>query len=152
MDNFDEQLRVRMERLEESLPVGESGAPVARRRPMRLSLGTAIGIAAATLLAGVVAGATVVSNGVQGHPGLFSPGGVFACTQIQQMSPQQAGVALGELGYDITWQIENRDDGSYSQSSQAPADGYIIEGVLDGSRLLLVVERGQSATPGRGSC
>lgn len=146
MDDFDNELRSRLSRMEARLPV--QGAPSSPRMkmPMRLSAGVAGGLAALTLLAGAVAGATISSQ-VRGHPGLFAPGGVFYCTQIRQLSPPQAEAALEKLGYIVTWQIEDRSDGSSVQTPTAPAAGYIIEGVLEDAELILVVEVGDGAAP-----
>lgn len=147
MDDFDKRLRSRLERLESTLPVGQTSSARPKRTPLRLSLGVASAIAAVALLAGAVAGATVVSEGVRGYPGLFALGGPFHCTRIQQMAPPQAEAALNELGYDVTWQVEDRGLGTSVQTPTAPPDGYIIEGVLHGANLLLVVERGEGAVP-----
>lgn len=147
MDDFDDRLRTRLERLEMTLPVSQTTSARPTRVPFRLSLGVVSGIAAVALLAGAVAGATVVSESVRGHPGLFAPGGPFQCTRIRQMSPPQAEAVLEDLGYDVTWQVEDRGLGTSEQKPTAPPDGYIIEGVLDGANLLLVVERGEGAEP-----
>jgi hypothetical protein len=155
-DPFDDKLRQRISRLEQSIPIrepGESGYP---RRSLRLSLATSLAVSALLVLAGVVAGAavgaTVVSNGVQARPGLLAPSGTFYCTQIPRMAPDRAGVALADLGYTITWQVEDRDTGTSKQTDTAPTDGYIVDGVLDGHHLLLVVERGSGAHPSVQTC
>jgi hypothetical protein len=151
-NRFDDKMRHRLSRLEDSIPVGGPSGRRPARRPLRISVSAVFGIAAACLLAGAVAGATVVSSGVQSQPGLFAPGGIFACTQIREMSPQQAGGALAELGYDVTWQVEDRDSGSSQPTAEAPKDGFIVEGVLDGSQLLLVVARGAGVQPVPSTC
>jgi hypothetical protein len=95
----------------------------------------------------------MASGPVQGHQGLFGVGGAFNCTDIQVMEPDRAGAALAELGYDVIWQVEDRDAGTSQQTTEAPSDGYIVEGVLLEDKLLLVVERGAIATPsGRTGC
>ena len=147
MDEFDSGLRTRLERLEQTLPTKQTMSAGWRRGPLRLSLAAAGGLAAVGILAGVVAGATVVSDQVHGHPGLFAPGGTFYCTNIRQMSPPEAERALAQLGYVVTWQVEDRSLGSSEQTTTPPSDGYIIEGVLDGKDLVLVVERGEGAAP-----
>jgi hypothetical protein len=147
MDEFDEQLRARLERLEATLPLGRPVPSHAKRPEIRLTAGVVSGIAAVAMLAGAVAGATVISDGVRGHPGLFAPGGIFECTRIQEMTPRHAAGVLAELGYTVTWQVEDRDLGTSKQMSVAPSDGYIIDGVLEGANLVLVVERGAGVVP-----
>jgi hypothetical protein len=151
-NKFDDKMRLRLSRLEDSIPVGLPSPKRPARRPLRLSFGVMFGIAMACLLAGAVAGATVVSSGVRGQPGLFAPGGTFACTQIREMPPQRAGEVLAELGYDVTWQVEDRDSGSTQQTAEAPNQGFIVEGVLHGQQLLLVVEQGKGAQAATSTC
>lgn len=150
MDAFDMRLRSRMERLETTLPVG--GAARRRKPQIRLTLGMVGGVAAVALLSGVVAGASVVSDAVRGHPGLFGPDGPLHCTRIQEMQPEEAASVLATLGYSVIWQVEDRDSLRSEQTSQAPPDGYIIEGLREGSSLVLVVERGVRAEPAVPSC
>jgi hypothetical protein len=154
MDDFDWRLQQRLERLEGSLPM-----PTSVRRPVgvgrRLSVTVASGIAIVALLTGGIAGAVgavIVSNAATGHPSVFGSGEPLECTRIQAMTPPNAGELLTELGYSVTWQIEDRDRGTYEQTPIAPPDGYIIDGVLVRGNLILVVERGENAVPVSPSC
>jgi hypothetical protein len=150
LDPFDTQLRGRMERLEASLP---HKAPFPRRSTSRAKwTAGVIALVLAALTTGVALGATVFSDAVRGHPGLFAPGGALQCSGIQEMSPPQAANVLEELGYSVTWQIENRDDGSSIQSPRPPTEGYVIEGVLNGRDMTLVVEVGENAEPASPVC
>jgi hypothetical protein len=45
----------------------------------------------------------------------------------------------------VTWQIEDVAAGTSRMSKDAPHQGFIIEGVLDGRALTLVVEIGSGA-------
>jgi hypothetical protein len=148
----------RLRALENAMPGGElpPGAFSSHANKPRRSrrLGIVAGLVAVMLLSGA-AGAAVhqVMTGVTGSSGVFSPGGPLACSPIQHMNPVDADEALAALGYDVTWQIEYRAlDGEHhdhesTMSSTPPADGYVIEGVLEGRHLLLVVEIGPAALP-----
>ena len=143
MKSFDEILSYRLKKLEESLPDEPS---TKRRQPVRLSLATTGAIAAVALLAGVVVGSGPLS-GVHGSDGLFNPGQPLQCTRIQQMSPTEASAILANMGYIVTWQVEDQDAGTSKQTQRVPADGYIIDGVVQGKMMVLVVERGENASP-----
>jgi hypothetical protein len=152
----DKRLAPRLKALEMAIPAREMppgllGARSARRNGVR-RIGFAAGLIAAMLASGAAgaAGRQVLTD-VQGQPGIFSPAGAMACSPIQHLAPPAAAKALSDLGYTVTWQIEYRasdPDNSYSTtSSTPPSSGYIIDGVFDGDRLLLVVEIGPEAAP-----
>lgn len=145
MNSFDDQLRERLERIEASAEVPDR--PGRGRKPLRA--GRPIGIAAGLLLAGVLAGGVGAAalDAVRGYPGVFATGGALACSDIRDMAPPRADEILTELGYEVTWQIEDRDSGTSVTSTEPPAAGYTQEGVLHGQKLLLVVETGTKAEP-----
>jgi hypothetical protein len=158
MDHSD-PMADRLRALESAVPCGELPTDMFDthpNKPRRLKrLGIVVGLIAAMLLSGA-AGASVhqVMTGVKGSPGVFSPGSPLACSPIQHMNPVEAGKALAALGYVVTWQIEYRAEDpnthegwTSSMSSTPPADGYVIEGVLEGNQLLILVERGPAAHP-----
>jgi hypothetical protein len=156
MENSVDPLADRLRALESAMPGGElpiGAFDTHRDEPRRRrQLGIVVGLVAAMLISGG-AGAAVhqVMTGVTGSRGVFSPQGALACSPIQHMSPVEAGRALAALGYVVTWQIEYRaedpDQNVGTMSSTPPADGYVIEGVLEGNHLLLVVEIGPAALP-----
>jgi hypothetical protein len=156
MNDSVDPLADRLRALERALPGGELPTDVfgthSNKPRRRRQLGIVVGLIAAMLISGG-AGAAVhqVMTGVTGSRGVFSPGGPLACSPIQHMNPVEAGRALAALGYDVTWQIEYRaedpDQNKGTMSSTPPPDGYVIEGVLEGNRLLLVVEIGPAALP-----
>lgn len=145
MNSFDDQLRERLERIEASAEVPDR--PEKGRKPLRARRPMAI--AAGLVLAGVLAGGVGAAalEAVRGYPGVFGAGGALACSDIREMSPSRADPLLTELGYEVTWQIENRDSGTSVTSTEPPAAGYIQEGVLHGQKLLIVVETGAKAEP-----
>ncbi len=165
MDHFDTRLRDRLQLLEANLPA-RAGTGAKRRSPRWTALVVA-GVAVLALATGG-AGATLVQAGVtifrqgaaigqevlleNGHPGVFGPQGPLYCTRIQEMGPRQAAPILADLGYTVTWQVEDRDARTSTQTTISPADGFIIEGVLHGRDLTLVVERGAAAVPAGESC
>jgi hypothetical protein len=64
------------------------------------------------------------------------------------MPPVGASKALAALGYVMTWEIEDLDQGSYWLSAEPPADGFIVDGVLeDGHQMLVLVKRGANVEP-----
>lgn len=138
-DDFDARLRDRMRRLEETMP--DLTTTTSEHRRLRWSLPAVTLIAALAFAAGA-AGATVMREAVGTAPGVFSPDGPLYCTRIQQLSPREADPLLREFGYDVTWQVENRDTGDYERSTTPPSEGYIVEGALIGRDLVLVVEQG----------
>ena len=153
----DVDLTQRLRALEAAMPGGELPLGAFDTHPGRRHRGRRLGIVAGLIAAMVLSGAAGAAvhqamTGVTGSPGVFSRGGPLACSPIQHMNPVDADKALAALGYDVTWQIEyralNPDDHYASNvSSTPPADGYVIDGVLEGRHLLLVVEIGPAATP-----
>lgn len=92
------------------------------------------------------AGLPVVNqSGVIGYPGAFDPGQPLHCSGVQTMTPANAAAWLAARGYAVTWQIEDQDNHTSTQSGVAPPNGYVINGVLRGEDLLLVVETGAAA-------
>jgi hypothetical protein len=145
MESFDDQLRERLERIEASAQVPDRPGKAPRPRRAGRPIAVAAGLVLAGLLAGGVGAAAL--EAVRGYPGVFSSGGALACSNIQKMSPPRADELLTQLGYEVTWQIENRDTSASSTSTEAPVVGYIQEGVLHGQKLLIVVETGSKAVP-----
>lgn len=122
-------------------------APARRgQHRLRWSLLPLLAVGVMAFAAGVGA-SILIQEGVRGSPGVFSPLGPLYCSDIQQRTPADAGSLLSELGYEVTWQIEDPAANTSRQSTSAPPDGHIIEGVLHGRELLLVVERGPGAIP-----
>jgi len=155
MNDHDDVLERTLRSLERSLPVTshDRGRPSQHRRPRRSRWTSPIVAAVALVaLAGGATGSAVVSEVVRGHPGLFAPGGILYCTRIKDMTPREADAVLTELGYDVTWQVEDRTAGTSTQTTTAPEDGYVIEGVVNGRALLLVVESGEGAVPVPSGC
>lgn len=108
-------------------------------------LGVATGAAAATVVFRDAGGTA---------PGVFTAEDPLYCNGLHELSPVQADPLLRDLGYEVTWQIEDRDARTSRQSSTPPGDGFIVEGALINGQLVLVVERGQdeseSQIPARG--
>jgi len=155
MNDHDDVLERSLRSLERSLPVtsGGHGRLSRSRRPRRLRWTSPIvAVVALVALAGGATGSALVSEVVRGHPGLFSTGGILYCTRIQEMTPREADAVLTELGYDVTWQVEDRTAGTSTPTTTAPEDGYVIEGVVKGRALLLVVETGEGAVPVPSGC
>ncbi len=145
-EEFDTRLKERLVRLQEGLP--DMSAKTRGSRQMRLSalalvlvglLGVATGVAATSVVFREVSGGPV--------PGVFSPGGPLYCSSIYQMAPVVADPLLRELGYKVTWQIEDRDAKTSVQSTIPPSDGFIVEGAIVQGVLILVVERGRDVKP-----
>ena len=63
------------------------------------------------------------------------------------MAPVAADPLLRQLGYKVTWQIEDRDAKTSVQSTTPPSDGFIVEGAIIQGELILVVERGRDVKP-----
>ena len=143
----DDVLRGRLARLESALP---SAREVSTRRRSGLAVPSAL----ALLLIGGAAGTAGAAalDAVRSSPGVFSPDGALACSNVRTMSPSSADEALRQLGYQVTWQIEDRDAGTSVTSTVPPASGYVQDGVLHGRDLLIVVETGNAATPAGPGC
>ena len=84
-----------------------------------------------------------------GHPGLFTPGQPLHCSGVDRMTPAEAAPVLEALGYDVTWQVEDRDRLTSGQTREPPKSGFIIEGIVHGRAMVLVVEVGSRATPAK---
>ena len=145
-EEFNSRLKERLVRLEEGIP--DLSARTRGSRPLRLSavalvlvgvLGVATGAAATSVVFREVSGGPV--------PGVFSPGGPLYCSSIHQMAPVVADPLLRELGYKVTWQIEDRDAKTSVQSTTPPSDGFVVEGAIIQGELILVVERGKYVKP-----
>ena len=54
------------------------------------------------------------------------------------MAPRDAAPTLRQLGYVVTWQVDDRATGDSYQSSEPPAGGYVDEGIQKGKRLVIV--------------
>ena len=122
MNDHDDVLERTLRSLERSLPVTshDRGRPSQHRRPRRSRWTSPIVAAVALVaLAGGATGSAVVSEVVRGHPGLFAPGGILYCTRIKDMTPREADAVLTELGYDVTWQVEDRTAGTSTQTTTA---------------------------------
>lgn len=141
-DDFDGRLRDRLQQMEDTMP--DLISTPRGRNPLRWSL-PAVALVAALGIAAGAAGATAIQFATSGGPtpGVFSADGPLYCTRIQQMTPQEADPLLRQLGYAVTWQLEDRDARTSTRSTTPPSDGYIVEGVIVGRDLTLVVERGK---------
>jgi hypothetical protein len=114
-------------------------------------------VLALALVATVAAGAVVVTNMAQGHPGIENPGQPLAGARLECMSPPQAAAYLAAHGYpNVAWQVESGDGskagGTSIQQSTPPEHGYVIPGsVLEDGLLHLVIDQRVGAT-GVGAC
>ena len=152
MTEFDDRLRSRLLRLEERLPTNSRDASESyprNRRRTRL-MGVASGLVAIALVSGAATAA--VLDAVRGRPGVFSAGGALACTAVVEMSPYDADRLLRDLGYSITWQVEDRNTGISHSSNVPPAEGFIQGGVVTGRELIVVVETGVGVEPQQRGC
>lgn len=142
-EDFHVRLKERLLRLEEGMP---DMAKMRRRRNSSLRLPLTIVVLVGLLgVASGAAAATVVFREAGGSaPGVFTAEGPLYCSGVHEMSPAQAHPLLRDLGYEVTWQIEDRDAKTSIQSSSPPSDGFIVEGAIVRGELILVVERGQS--------
>ncbi len=157
MDNGVDPLASRLHTLEGAMPGGELPSGMFDTHPNKQSRGRRVGIVAGLIAAMLISGAVgaavhqvaFVSNGVTGVTGVFARnGGVLPCSPIAHMPPVEASKALAALGYVMTWEIEDLDQGSYWLSAEPPADGFIVDGVLeDGHQMLVLVKRGANVEP-----
>lgn len=140
-EDFDVHLKERLLRLEEEMPEMPSRKP--RWSSLKLPLSVVVLVAVLGVATGA-AGASVVFREAGGTaPGVFTAEGPLYCSGLHEMAPVQADPLLRDLGYEVTWQIEDRDARTSVQSSTPPGDGFIVEGALIDGQLILVVERGQ---------
>ncbi len=155
MNEIDRDLEQRLRRLEVSLPVGAQTLPLtADRRAVRLAGGATGLIASLLLVAGVAAGGVrLVTLATAPGEGLFNPGQPLHCSGVERMTPQDADRFLRAQGYDVTWQIEDRDPRTpYRLSETPPERGFVIDGVAHGVKLTMIVEVGENAEPVHKDC
>ena len=150
-EEFDVRLKERLLRLEEEMPDMST-----RRRPwnrsLRLPLTAVVLVGVLGMATGAAAASVVFREAGGTAPGAFTAEGPLYCSGIHEMAPAQADPLLRDLGYEVTWQIEDRDARSSVQSSTPPTDGFIVEGAIIGGKLILVVERGQNVEPVADPC
>lgn len=139
-EEFDARLRERMLRLEDEMPAMSTKTTAGR--PLRWSASALVLVGVLGMATGAAA-STAFQEAVGSAPGVFSSQGALYCSRIQQMAPVDADPLLRELGYEVTWQLEDRDANTYVRSATPPSDGFIVEGVIIGRDLVLVVERGE---------
>lgn len=140
---FDVHLKERLLRLEEEMP-GMSTKSTRPNRSLRLPLAAVVLVGVLGIATGAAAASVVMREAGGTAPGVFTAEGPLYCSGIHEMSPAQADPLLRELGYRVTWQIEDRDAKTSVQSATAPSDGFIVEGAIVNGELILVVERGQA--------
>lgn len=142
-EGFDAQLKERLLRLEGEMPDTSTRRP-RWGRSFRLPLFAVVLVALLGMVTGAAA-AGIVFREVSGTaPGAFTGEGPLYCSGIHEMAPTQADPLLRDLGYRVTWQIEDRDAKTSVQSSTPPSDGFIVEGAIVDGELIIVVERGQN--------
>lgn len=143
-ERFDDELRQRLNQLETNLADASGVAPRSFAGP-RPRLSTLTFFAAIALVvvgfAGGVAARELVSDPAWVTSGLFTRGGALYCSGIQGMVPSDAAPVLAGLGYDVTWQVEDRRAGTSTQTTEPPTYGHIIEGVQNDRRLVIVLEQ-----------
>ena len=162
MNDDDLDLSTRLVALEARAPgtALPPALPARRRRRFAVSMGMAPVLVLA--LVATTAGAVVVVNLAQAHPGIQNPGQPMAGVHMECMTPPDAAAALAAHGFtNVVWQIESGDpsrkiDGQAATTSvkQAvpPAHGYVIPGsVLDDGSVIMIVDQRVGAT-GVGDC
>lgn len=101
------------------------------RKPRWSSLKLPLSMVVLVAVLGVATGAaaaTVVFRDAGGTaPGVFTAEDPLYCNGLHELSPVQADPLLRDLGYEVTWQIEDRDARTSRQSSTPPGDGFIVE-------------------------
>ena len=114
------------------------------------------------LVATAAAGAVVVSNLAEGHPGIQNPGQPLAGAHMECMTPPEAAAFLAAHGFtNVDWQVESgttvAGNGGKGQSSSIhvstpPTHGFVIPGSLLGDgQVIMVVDQRDGAT-GVGDC
>lgn len=149
-EDFDARLKDRLLRLEDEMPDKVPRTRASRSLPLSALALALVGILG--MATGVAASSIVFREAAGTAPGVFSFQGPLYCSGIHQMAPADADPLLRELGYDVTWQIEDRDEKTSLQSTIPPSDGFIVEGAIIGGELILVVERGREVEPVPDSC
>ncbi len=143
MDDLDVRLRERMSGLEATLPAALAGMTERNRsrRGPRLAWSVIAVAFAASFGSGVAAGAVVrelILDPGWTDSGLFTPGGALYCSGLHGMAPPEAARILDQLGYEVTWQVDDRVSGTSYQTTDAPAGGYVDEGIQKGRQLVIV--------------
>jgi hypothetical protein len=153
MDSFDARLGERLARLESAAP-GPIVAPErqvgSRWNVARGSVAVAAALALAAFVAGAAVGRYVDSNEPVARPGLENPGQPFHGVGLQCMTPREAQAVIVAKGFDVWWQIEDRDsngNGTTTFSASPPRDGVVEAGFIDGMTAHVVVSVGSGATP-----
>ncbi len=162
-NDSDFDLETRLAALEARAP-GAVDPPALRGRRRRGRFAVSFAMAPVLVLALVAttaAGAVVVANLAQGHPGIQNPGQPMAGIHMECMTPPQAAAALAAHGFtDVDWQVESGAPGtdgakgSWTSIHQAtpPEHGYVIPGSLLGDgQVIMVVDQREGAT-GVGDC
>jgi hypothetical protein len=149
-EEFDARLKERLVRLEAGMP--DMSAKTRGSRPLRMSALALVLVGVLGVVTGAAATSVVFREASGPVPGVFSRQGPLYCSGIHQMAPVVADPLLRELGYKVTWQIEDRDAKTSVQSSTPPSDGFIVEGAIIHGELILVVERGRGVEPVPNPC
>jgi hypothetical protein len=144
MDDLDVRLRERMGGLEASLPAvlaAMDGQKRTRHGARLVSSVLAVAFAV-SFGSGVAAGAVVrelIPDPGWTDSGLFTKGGALYCSGLHGMAPVEAAHILEQLGYEVTWQVDDRATGTSHQTTEVPTDGYVDEGIQKGRELVIVV-------------
>lgn len=147
--DFDDELATRLTGLESRLRWADEVATRPSKRRLRWTAPLVAIVAALSIGAGAIAAVTLEPRAA---PGIFAAGGTLYCSDVANRPPNAAQPMLESLGYTVTWQIEDRDAGTSTQSTTPPKDGYIVEGSQHGRNLLIVVERGSTVIPVAHTC
>ena len=151
--NTDDELGPRLAAFVEAIPASDAPALSQATSGRRLRAPMAALFAG---LMGVVVGASVVIAGPtlmgvpQGHEGAFNKGQPLYCSGLPGMTPPQAEEYLKDRGYTVRWQVEERPSGDWSVVDAPPATGYIEAALVEGSKVLVVVEVGPAARAANG--
>jgi hypothetical protein len=137
MDTLDTRLAERLARLEASLPPPHPQGIARDRGPARL-VWVALAVALIMAFGGGVAARELVLDRGWTDSGLFTRGGALYCSGLQHMAPRDAAPILRQLGYVVTWQVDDRATGESYQSSEPPAGGYVDEGIQKGKQMIIV--------------
>ena len=98
----------------------------------------ALVLMAALLLGATYAIATAMS---QPQPGALGPGGVLHCSGIAELAPADAGQALADRGYRISYRDEQTTDGRFgvSRVTDVAPPGAITDIVVHGDLAIIFV-------------
>ena len=161
-DDFD--LSSRLGALEAHAPA--TGVPPAlpgRRRRGRFAMSMAMAsVLVLAAVATVTAGAVVVANLAEGHPGIQNPGQPLAGAHMECMSPPDADAFLADHGFtDVDWQVETgtavAPDGGKGSSttvhqSTPPEHGHVIPGSIQNDGSVIMVADQRVGATGVGDC